>query len=302
MRICDPACGSGHMLTYAFDLLHAIYEEEGYDPTEIPRLILTQNLYGIEIDERAGSLAAFALAMKAREKDRRFFQRGVRPNICVLQPVTFQEGELDGEPWIQGLEVELREPMLRDLLRFREVDNVGSLLRPELTLGQVRAALRNLVDEGKSGDLFVRDRHGRIERVLEQTEYLVRKYHVVVSNPPYLGGKALNPRMKKFAVDEYKKSKSDLFAMFIERGLQIARRKGYNSMVTMESWMFLSSYARLRSNLLNESTILCMVHMPYLGKGGNANRDQFWHCGDCVSKDELPGVQRGLFVCPLLRN
>lgn len=94
IKICDPACGSGHMLTYAFDLLYAIYEEEGYDPAEIPEKILTNNLFGIEIDERAGELAAFALTMKARAKQRRFFNKGVKPNICVLENIHFDEGEL----------------------------------------------------------------------------------------------------------------------------------------------------------------------------------------------------------------
>jgi hypothetical protein len=94
IKICDPACGSGHMLTYAFDLLYSIYEEEGYDLKEIPNLILTKNLYGIEIDERAGALAAFALTMKAREKYRRFFRKPVLPNICVLENVEFDEGEI----------------------------------------------------------------------------------------------------------------------------------------------------------------------------------------------------------------
>ena len=95
IKICDPACGSGHMLTYAFDLLYAIYEEEGYEPAEIPEKILTHNLYGIEIDERAGELAAFALTMKARAKQRRFFNKEVKPNICVLENVHFDEDELD---------------------------------------------------------------------------------------------------------------------------------------------------------------------------------------------------------------
>ena len=98
LTVCDPAAGSGHMLTYAFDLLHAIYEEEGYDPVDIPRLILTHNLYGMEIDERAGSLAAFALSMKARAKDRRFLRRGVQPHICVYRPQRFEQGEVEAAP------------------------------------------------------------------------------------------------------------------------------------------------------------------------------------------------------------
>ena len=103
LTLCDPASGSGHILAYAFDLLYAIYEEEGYNPPDIPRLILEKNLYGLEIDERAGALAAFALAMKARGKDRRFFRRGVQPSICVLRPVTVTEQELKDAPWFRQL-------------------------------------------------------------------------------------------------------------------------------------------------------------------------------------------------------
>ncbi len=95
LKVCDPACGSGHMLTYAFDLLYAIYEEEGYEPSEIPERILTHNLYGIELDERAGELAAFALTMKARARQRRFFNKGIKPNICVLEKVSFTPDELE---------------------------------------------------------------------------------------------------------------------------------------------------------------------------------------------------------------
>ena len=129
IKICDPACGSGHMLTYAFDLLYAIYEEEGYEPSEIPEKILTHNLYGIEIDERAGELAAFALTMKARAKQRRFFNKGVKPNICVLENVHFDEDEL--KEYMDFVGRDLFTLGLENTLRqFEEADNFGSLIRP----------------------------------------------------------------------------------------------------------------------------------------------------------------------------
>ena len=125
LKVCDPACGSGHMLTYAFDLLYAIYEEEGHDPAEIPEKILTHNLFGIELDERAGELAAFALTMKARAKQRRFFSKGVKPNICVLQRVSFTDQEL--AEYMREVGHDLFTTGLREtLVQFAEADNFGS--------------------------------------------------------------------------------------------------------------------------------------------------------------------------------
>ncbi len=132
IKICDPACGSGHMLTYAFDLLYAIYEEEGVDPAEIPEKILTNNLYGIEIDERAGELAAFALTMKARAKQRRFFNKGVKPNICVLENVHFDGNELKDYMDFVGRDL-FTAPLKTTLRQFEEADNFGSLIRPDVT-------------------------------------------------------------------------------------------------------------------------------------------------------------------------
>ena len=132
IRICDPACGSGHMLTYAFDLLYAIYEEEGYEPAEIPEKILTHNLFGIEIDERAGELAAFALTMKARARQRLFFKKNVRPNICVLENIHFDERELQDYIDFIGRDLFIL-PLQTTLRQFEEAKNFGSLIRPELT-------------------------------------------------------------------------------------------------------------------------------------------------------------------------
>ena len=136
------------MLTYAFDLLYAIYEEEGYEPAEIPEKILTHNLYGIEIDERAGELAAFALTMKARAKQRRFFNKGVKPNICVLENVHFDEDELKNYMDFVGRDL-FTAPLQTTLRQFEEADNFGSLIRPDVT--DVDGMLRILESKNVSG-------------------------------------------------------------------------------------------------------------------------------------------------------
>jgi hypothetical protein len=205
IKVCDPACGSGHILVYAFDLLHSIYEEEGYAHSEIPEKILSHNLFGIEIDKRAGELAAFALTMKARKKHRDFFRSPVQPNICVLQSISFEDDELRSY-----------------------IAAIGSR---------------------------------KVLNVLEQADYLSPKYCMVIANPPYMGGKGMNARLRTFAQDNYPDSKSDFFAMFIERNLDLAMQKGMVAMITMQSWMFLSSFEKLRENILNNDTILSMAHL-----------------------------------------
>ncbi|RZB38311.1 MAG: hypothetical protein SRB2_00059 [Desulfobacteraceae bacterium Eth-SRB2] len=184
IRICDPACGSGHMLVYAFDLLYAIYEEEGYDPPDIPRLILEKNLYGIEIDERAGALAAFALIMKAREKYRRFFPKPVQPRICVLENIVFKDNEL--KTYMDEIGRDLFTINFQETLhQFREADNFGSLIRPALT--EVAHIKRVLIEKNVGGDIFLHNIHEKVLKALQQADFLCPKYHVVVANPPYMG-------------------------------------------------------------------------------------------------------------------
>ncbi|HOW14506.1 BREX-1 system adenine-specific DNA-methyltransferase PglX [Methanosarcina sp.] len=257
IRICDPACGSGHMLVYAFDLLYAIYEEEGYTPSEIPELILKNNLFGIEIDKRAGELAGFALTMKARGKDRRFFNKQVQPNICMLENVSFEQGELDA--YLDAVGSELFTNAHRATLsQFSEADNFGSLIRPAAK--DVSGLLSLLESKNLSGNLSQLSTHQNVMKALKQADYLSPKYHVVIANPPYMGGKGMNNRLRTFSQDNYPDSKSDLFAMFMERNLSLAVQKGMVSMITMQSWMFLSSFEKLRESILNNATILTMAH------------------------------------------
>ncbi len=224
IKICDPACGSGHMLTYAFDLLYAIYAEEGYEPAEIPEKILTHNLYGIEIDERAGELAAFALTMKAASRykgarQRQFFKKGVKPNICVLENVQFDEGELKNYMDFVGRDL-FTAPLQTTLRQFEEADNFGSLIRPDVT--DVDGILKTLESKDVSEHLFLSLTHQKVLQSLRQADYLSPKHHIVIANPPYMGGKGMNGRLATWVKDNYPNSKSDLFAMFIERNLDLS--------------------------------------------------------------------------------
>jgi len=258
LKICDPACGSGHMLTYAFDLLYKIYEEQGYSESDIPSKILTHNLYGIELDERAGELAAFALTMKARAKQKRFFSKKIRPNICVLEAIKFDENELDEYMDFIGHDL-FNSALETTLNQFDEADNFGSLIRPTLT--DVTEILAQLEAKDVSGQLFLSHTHEKMLTVLKQTEYLSPRYHVVVANPPYMGSGGMNDELSSWSQKEYPNSKSDFFAMFIERNLDLAKNKGLVAMITMHSWMFLPSYYQLREHLLEHSTVLSMAHL-----------------------------------------
>ncbi len=225
IRLIDPCCGSGHMLTYAFDLLAQIYEEEGYRPSEIPALILEHNLYGCDIDKRAASLAAFALTMKARAYHRRFFRKQVRPKVIELQDF--------------GSEL------------FADIKNVGSLLRVDEEAGEF--------DEGVFG--------ASTPEYRLQKQMLASRYHVCVTNPPYMGSKGMNKNLSDFVKKHYPDSKADLFAAFIERCLEFTEKDGYTALITMQSWMFLSSYEKLRTKLLKNYTIKTMAHLDNMVMG-----------------------------------
>lgn len=260
IRICDPACGSGHMLTYAFDLLYEIYAEEGHDAAEIPGLILQRNLTGIEIDDRAGALAAFALSMKAAAKlgRRRFLRMEPKPDIVVLQDVRFTPAEMQDVAAVVGKDLftdELRET----LGQFEQARNFGSLIVPKLR--DPAETLRVVEARDFRSDLLLKEVQERVVAVLGMAAALSSKYHIVVANPPYAGNSGLNATLQAFAKDSFADSKSDLFAMFMERGLLLLESNGLLSMINMQSWMFLSSFEKLREKFLSKNTIISMAHL-----------------------------------------
>ncbi len=260
IHICDPAVGSGHMLTYAFDLLYAIYEEEGYDATEIPALILTHNLTGVEIDDRAGALAAFALAMKAAGKlgRRRFLRMEVKPDICVLQNVAFTDAEMQDVAAVVGKDLftdELRET----LEQFEQAKNFGSLIVPKLR--DPAETLRVIEARDFGGDLLLKEVQERVIAVLRMAEALSPKYHVVVANPPYKKKGDLNGQLQSFLVDKFPDCFSDLYAAFIDRLSRLCCKHGFFAMIAMDSWLFGDDYTEMRARLIAASPFQQLAHL-----------------------------------------
>ncbi|MDX0356760.1 BREX-1 system adenine-specific DNA-methyltransferase PglX [Sinorhizobium medicae] len=294
IRVCDPACGSGHMLTYAFDLLHEIYAEEGYDAAEIPGLILNHNLAGIEIDDRAGALAAFALSMKAAARlgRRRFLRMDAQPDIVVLQNVNFAAAEMQDVAAVVGRDLftnELRET----LLQFEQAKNFGSLIVPKLR--DPAETLRVVQDRNFSNDLLLKEVQARVMTVLRMAEALSPKYHVVVANPPYMTASNMNPSIKGWISKNYSKAKADLMTCFMTRSQALNIRDGYWSMINLPSWMFLSSFEEFREQLISKQTINSLLH---LGRGifGSDFGSTAFCLRNSVPKETSKGVYRRLFT------
>lgn len=261
LTVCDPACGSGHMLTYAFDLLYEIYEEEGYAPSDIPSLILKHNLYGMEIDERAASLVAFALTMKARSRSRRFFKKQVEPNIQRIAPIAFKEDEVAE---LNDLyQVNLDSTVWNT---YAKADVYGSLIQPPQEL--VELAASSPESEDGIDTLFDPLLREHAEDVFTQTRYLARKYAAVVANPPYMGAKNMSGELKQFVQDHYEDGKADLFAAFIYRLFELVPKHGQLGFMTPYVWMFISSYEQMRQRIIRQEHISSLIQLEYSGFEG----------------------------------
>lgn len=282
LTVLDPAVGSGHMLTYAFDLLYEMYCEAGYAEADIPGLILAKNLVGVELDERAGALAAFALTMKARERFRRFLRptHVVAPQICVLQKVSFTGEELRslGEGFdfaadhaVDGGLIQVDADVFAGFWnQFESADVFGSLIRPDAAVLQVvREHVEAFVGEmdADSGLLLdeMAELREKVRLVLRQAELLTGPYVALVANPPYMGTSNMGDKLSDFAKSDYPETKSDLCTMFVERGLELVRAQGTVGMVTMQSWMFLKSFVGFRQGLLENSPVSSMFHIGTRG-------------------------------------
>ena len=260
LTLIDPASGSGHILVEAYDLFKAIYLERGYRQRDVARLILEKNLFGLDIDGRAAQLTGFALMMKGRADDRRLFERGVRLNVMALvESMGFDAERLNQR--VKLADYGLAASDLTEIKRlFEHSSTFGSLIQVPEGLAAKLPALKQL-SEAKSQDLFVSDALTHLATLAQQAEMLLAQYDAVVANPPYMGSKGMNALVKKFAKDQFPDAKSDLFACFIERGYTMAKDAGHNAMVTMQSWMFLSSFQKMRERMLREKTIGTMAHM-----------------------------------------
>ncbi|MBD2757120.1 BREX-1 system adenine-specific DNA-methyltransferase PglX [Spirosoma validum] len=261
LTLLDPAAGSGHILVYAFELLVHIYEEEGYGRTDIPSLILQHNLMGFDIDERAAQLASFALAMKARQYDRRFFRRNVQPRVVALHKLQ-HTNPADWQPVLADASVTLTDTLRADLTLMTHANNLGALIRPETgetTLQQAANLAKAYADQ--SSDLFRKPQAEDLAEALAHLALLARKHTCVVANPPYMGGAKMNDFVGKFMGKYYPDSKADLMTGFMERTETLVQPDGYVGMINLPSWMFLSSFEAFRKNLIQRFKIDSLLQM-----------------------------------------
>lgn len=257
ISLCDPACGSGHILVYAFELLSKMYLERGYREREIPGLVLSKNLHGMEIDPRAAQIARLALAMCARGMDRRFFGRGVQADIAVLAPVALGEGDVP-----RGSALEKRKDLLDALAHL---DEAGSLLAPgEADL----AAIREAVALAGDGGLFGSSSRERLRRALDTCEVLSRRHDCVVANPPYMGSSSFGPFMSRWVKKGYPDVKSDLFSSFVVRMFDLAKDHGECGVMSPFVWMFIGSYEKLRNEIIDNRTLTSLIQLEYSGFAG----------------------------------
>lgn len=245
----DPCQGSGHVLVYAFDLFTKIYEEEGYNTNDIPALILQHNLFGIDIDERAAQLAAFALSMKARNYYSRFLRKPVQPHLIALANIHEEaiQQAVTLPLIVKGKKIDRHTDLSLHLVT--QANNLGSLIQistEELNAIQVH-----------TGSIWQEQ-----EQTLKlQAEFLGKQYHCVVTNPPYLGNGGMNPEMSNYVDGKYQNSKTDLYCCFIERCLDFTTTNGVSSLINQHGWMFLTSFVDLRKNLLKNSTLVSALHL-----------------------------------------
>ncbi|OCH27630.1 type II restriction endonuclease [Aliivibrio fischeri] len=286
IKVLDPACGSGHILVEVYEVLREIYLERGYRSREIPELILTKNIYGLDIDDRAAQMAAFAVLMKAREDDKRIFSRDIKLNIHSIQSTEnlninqlWSDLDLDGkqkvgsmgdlfaEPQLDISEISAENKVYLDVLRylkeqFIDAKNLGSLIEVDSQhLESLIELHAKLADKAQGSEPTSRQAAQALLPIVEQAIVLAIKYDVAVANPPYMGSKGMNAALKDFAKKSFPNSKSDLFAIFMERVFNFLKEDGYNAQVNMQSWMFLSSFEKMRESLLDTKTIVTMAHL-----------------------------------------
>jgi len=282
IKILDPAMGSGHILVYAFDLLFEMYENLGWSTKESVLSILKNNIYGLEIDERAGQLASFALMMKAREKFSRLFSVLKREEDFKLNILIIEESNSLSERIRNRIKNNNLNNLNKIIQEFEDAKEYGSILKLEVITKETLEKEFNLLKESLDNeqgtlifnedelDINIEEDLELIESLIAQHTALTNKYEIVVTNPPYMGGKGFSPKLKTYVEKNYKDSKSDLFAVFIERCNEFTKKNCYTSMITMQSWMFLSSFETLRKNIIDNLSIINLIHMPYLGKGGTS--------------------------------
>ncbi|NMA84128.1 MAG: BREX-1 system adenine-specific DNA-methyltransferase PglX [Epulopiscium sp.] len=269
IRFIDPAMGSFHIGVYAFEVFMQLYESQGYTAREATKLIIEKNLYGLDIDKRAYQLSYFACLMKGRQYNRRILNEEINCNLhAIPESNKINQSHLDylgnhisdKKAWDQA-----KEEIVEILHIFKDAKEYGSIL--EVSHNYDFASLKEFILSGKPKTQISLDSVGleytqeKILEILDIAEVLAQKYDAVVTNPPYLTSRDMNPKLKKYVNKKYPESKADLFAVFIEKSHDMLKGNGISSLVTMESWMFLSSYEKFRDKLLRNNMIVQLMHM-----------------------------------------
>jgi hypothetical protein len=264
IRLIDPAVGSGHVLVYAFDLLYRIYEEAGYQPSEIPWHILGKNLYGLEIDERAAALAGFALMMKALEADHRFLRQSerqpVQPNITCLQDIRWSQDEIHWYLNATSLAEIVTGPAVTLLHQFEDAKCFGSLILPVIGEEAIRALRHRVVGTDHTGDLLLQGTSRKFLLLLDQATILCQRFHCAVTNPPYMGRSQMNPSLKGFIESEWRDGQSDSYAAFALRNLTFVKPHGWVGMITIPNWLTIDRFEEFRRTLLRSSYLASLIH------------------------------------------
>lgn len=291
IKIIDPAMGSGHILVSAFDILYEIYEELGYTSKEAVTAILSKNIYGFEIDDRAAQLATFALVMKGREKYRRLFEE-LKNGELNLNSISLQESN--------SISKESREKINNNQLNglsylievFHDAKEYGSLIKfKSIDIESIKEEKEKLLNLYSSSGLFSVTSKDlkQIDALIKQAEKMIQKYDVVIANPPYMGNKAMNEKLGDYVKKEYPNSKADLCTIFIEKCSELCKRERYTAMITMHSWMFLSSFENLRKEMIETKEIDTLVHLgtrAFEEIGGEVVQTVSW-----VMKNNTPKVK-----------
>lgn len=269
IRIIDPCMGSGHILVYAFDVLMQIYSAQGYSERDAAKLIVEKNLWGLDIDRRAYQLAYFAVMMKARQYNRRILTSGIKPNLFVIDDNRALTPEIieyiaDGD---SKMAADLRS-ISDDLTNAREY---GSIINVQpVDFNGLIERIGIIAESDELNLIAMENKRIVCEKILplvKQAQTLSQKYDVVCTNPPYMGGSGMNSVLSEYVKRCYSEAKSDLFAALIIKCLEFTKQNGYSSLVTMQSWMFLSSFEEMRTKLLTLNTLTTLMHMENMVMG-----------------------------------
>ena len=284
IKVIDPCMGSGHVLVYAFDVLVQIYESYGYSKQDAASLIVRNNIFGLDIDERAYQLAYFAIMMKARSYDSNIFNKNPKPNLhTMVETSDLDDSCLDG--YGNGMPPAEKNLAYNDmkyiLSSFRDAKTYGSLIKIHgLDYGRIDTFIGS-----RSSSLYAKD--DRVKEAVAVAKVLSKKYDAVITNPPYLGSSGMDAKLSKYVKDNYSDAKSDLFACFIERCMDLTDKHSFTAMITQHAFMFLSSFEKFRHNLINTKTIVSMAHQGARGfdqiGGEVVQTAAFVVCNNCVS-------------------